>query len=497
LLRKGFEKMNEIDYKRLGLKVGLEIHFQLNTKHKLFCNCSTEMKEKEPIRIVKRKLHPVASELGEIDVAAQYEYLRDRTFFYQVFKNETCLVELDEEPPHPVNKEALKIALQIALLLNCEIPNEIHIMRKTVIDGSNTSGFQRTMIVGRNGFVKYKGKKIGITNVCLEEDAAAIVKEENGNVYYKLSRLGIPLVEVATQTLRGFNPEEIQAIAYIIGLIAKSTGKIKRGIGTIRQDVNVSIKNGNRVEIKGIQELGLLSKVIELEVKRQINLIKSGKKVEKETRAANPDGTTRYTRPLPGAARMYPETDIPPIRIEDKFLKKLRKELPEPLTKKFERFRKKLKLSELLANEILRSKWLETFEKIVKRFKIQPSLIASVFTSLLKDLERREKIKVENLNENHFIQIFEWLEKKKIVKEAIPEIIKYFAENPEKNIEEVIKKLKLEPLKLKEIEKIVRDVINKNPDLKREKIFGIVMSKVRGRADAKTVRKIVEKEKKN
>jgi glutamyl-tRNA(Gln) amidotransferase subunit E len=150
---------NKIDYKKIGLKAGLEIHLQLNTKHKLFCNCSTEMKEKEPIAIIKRKLHPVASELGEIDSAAQFEYLRNRTFYYQVFKNETCLVELDEEPPHPVNQEALKIGLQIALLFNCDIPNEIHVMRKTVIDGSNTSGFQRTMIIGKDGSFDYLGKK--------------------------------------------------------------------------------------------------------------------------------------------------------------------------------------------------------------------------------------------------------------------------------------------------------------------------------------------------
>ncbi|MDI6806738.1 MAG: Glu-tRNA(Gln) amidotransferase subunit GatE, partial [Candidatus Aenigmarchaeota archaeon] len=244
-----------MECRRLGLKVGLEIHFQLDTKNKLFCSCSTEMKEREPIKVIVRKLHPVASELGRVDVAAQYEMLRDRTFHYQVFKNETCLVELDEEPPHPVNEEALKIALQIALLLNCETPGEVHVMRKIVIDGSNTCGYQRTMIVGRNGFLKYKGKKIGITNICLEEDAAALVKEENGNIYYKLNRLGVPLVEIATETLNGFSYQEIQDIAYTIGLIAKSTGKMKRGAGTIRQDINVSIKGGNRVEIKGVQQL--------------------------------------------------------------------------------------------------------------------------------------------------------------------------------------------------------------------------------------------------
>jgi Glu-tRNA(Gln) amidotransferase subunit E-like FAD-binding protein len=481
-----------MDYKKLGLKVGLEIHFQLNTKHKLFCNCSAEMKEKEPIAVVKRKLHPVASELGEIDVAAQFEYLRDRTFYYQVFKNETCLVELDEEPPHPVNKEALETALQIALLFNCNIPNEIHVMRKTVIDGSNTSGFQRTMIVGRNGFFNYHNKKIEIANVCLEEDAAAIVKEENGDVWYRLNRLGIPLVEISTKILDGFSPQEIQDIAYTIGLIAKSTGKIRRGIGAIRQDINVSIKGGVRTEIKGVQQLNLLAKVIEFEIQRQLDIIKSGKEVKEETRAALPDGTTRFSRPLPGASRLYPETDIPPQVIKNSLIKKLKKELPEPLTKKIERFRKEFKLSELLAKEILRSDWIETFEKIISTYKIQPSLVASTFTSLLKDLERREKINVQNLEEKHFIQIFSFLEQKKIVKEAIPEILKFFASNPDANIEEAIEKLSLKPLSKEEAKKILEEILSKNPELQKEKILGIFMSKVRGKISINEARKILE-----
>jgi len=462
---------NKMDYEKLELKVGLEIHFQLNTKHKLFCSCSTEMKEKEPIAVVKRKLHPVASELGEIDVAAQFEYLRDRTFYYQVFKNETCLVELDEEPPHPVNKEALETALQIALLFNCDIPDEIHVMRKTVIDGSNTSGFQRTMIVGRNGFFDYHNKRIEIANVCLEEDAAAIVKEEDGEVWYRLNRLGIPLVEVSTKILEGFSPQEIQDIAYTIGLIAKSTGKIKRGIGAIRQDINVSIKGGARTEIKGVQELSLLAKVIELEIQRQLDIIKSGNEVKEETRAALPDGTTRFSRPLPGASRLYPETDIPPIQIKNSLLKKLRKELPEPLTKKIERFTKELKLSELLAKEILRSDWVETFEKIVSTYKVQPSIVASTFTSLLKDLERREKINIQNLEEKHFLQIFSFLEQKKIVKEAIPEILKFFANNPSASIEEAIDKAKLTPLSKEEARKIIEGACERKSELTTRKNF--------------------------
>jgi glutamyl-tRNA(Gln) amidotransferase subunit E len=154
-----------MDYKKINLKCGLEIHRQLDTEHKLFCKCSTKLKDKNPVLTLKRKQHVVASELGKIDAAAKHEFLRDRTFYYQVFPNEDCLIDCDEEPIHVLNQEALEIVLQIALLLNCTIPDEIHVMRKTVIDGSNTSGFQRTMVVGMNGFLEFKGKKVGITHV--------------------------------------------------------------------------------------------------------------------------------------------------------------------------------------------------------------------------------------------------------------------------------------------------------------------------------------------
>ncbi len=475
-----------VNYKKLGLKVGLEIHCQLDTKTKLFCNCSTEQKEREPIAIVMRKMHPVASELGQVDVAAQYEYLRDRTFYYQIFKNETCLIDLDEAPPMPLNQEALTIALQIALLLHCSIPEEINVMRKTVIDGSTPMGFQRTMIVGSNGYLKFKNQKVPIAHVCLEEDAGAIVKEEGKNVYYRLNRLGIPLVEISTGILTGFSPSEIQEIAYLIGMICRSV-KTKRGIGTIRQDLNVSIKGGARVEIKGVQELGLIAKVIELEVQRQLK-----EKVKEETRAALPDGTTRFTRPLPGAARLYPETDIPPVAISKEFLTQIRKSLPEPLTEKLVKFRKKLKLSNELATEILRSDYLSLFEKIISKKAVSPSIVANTFVNILKDLEKREGIKPEQLSERHFMELFDFLEKKKIVKEAIPEILKYLAKKPTANVASAIKELKIEPIKLTELKAIAKEILAQ-PGLTLDKAIGLVMGRVRGRIEAEVVVKTVKK----
>ena len=478
-----------MDYKKIGLKCGLEIHRQLDTEHKLFCDCSTKMIEKKPLTIIKRRQHPVASELGKVDVAAQYEFLRDRTFHYRVFPIEDCLVESDEEPIHDLNQEALGITLQIALLLNCKIPEELQIMRKTVIDGSNTSAFQRTLIVGLDGYIEYNGKKVEITHVALEEDAASIVEEDEKNRTFKLNRLGVPLVEIGTGLLIGFTPEEVEEMAYLIGMTCRSTGKVKRGIGTVRQDVNVSIKNGARIEIKGVQELGLLSKVIQLEIQRQMSV----PKVKKEVRATNPDGTTKFTRPLPGAARMYPETDIPPIPIDKKMIQKIKKNLPESLIKKMKRFKKKLKLSDELTKQIIRSDYLELFEKVVRKYKVNPSVAANVFVSTLKDLKKRENIKVEKLEEKDFGELFKLLKQRKLMKEAIPDVLKYKVEHLDKPIIVGIKKLGLQVISNNELMEIVKQIIEKNKGAPEGKIIGLIMSQVRGRVKSENVVRIVKR----
>lgn len=476
----------KINYDSLRLKAGLELHQQLDTEHKLFCNCSTGMKEKLPARTIIRALHPVASELGIVDVAAQFEYLRNRVFHYQVFNNETCLVDIDCEPPHNLNSEALHIALQIALLLNCEVPNEIHVMRKIVLDGSTPMSFQRTVIVGMNGYISFKGKRIHITQVTLEEDAAAIVGEENGRVTYRLNRLGVPLVEIDTGILEGYSPQELQEIAYHIGILARSTTKTKHGIGSIRQDVNTSIRNGPRTEVKGVQELGLLSKVVEFEVQRQLK-----EKPKEETRAANLDGTTRFLRPLPGANRMYPETDIPPVIIKKEYLDELKKNLPEPWTNKLDRFKSKLRLSDGLAREILGSEYLNLFEKIVSTKKVEPAIVASTFASVIKDLVRRERVEVNRISEHRFVEIFDYLQDKKIVKESIPEIIKYLAAYPQNGVGDALNELDLKPLTIDDVRSIAKDIVSQ-PNITFEKAYGIVMSKVRGKMDAQEVMKIVK-----
>ena len=250
----------------MKIKAGLEIHQQLNTK-KLFCNCNSELISKTPDFTITRKLFPVAGETGEIDKAAQYEFEKGKEIVYEGYNNQTCLVELDEEPPKEINKKALEIVLKIALMLNCKILPASQIMRKTVIDGSNVSGFQRTVMIARDGWVKTSEGKVRIQSVILEEDAARKIKSEKKKIHYRLDRLGIPLIEVATYPDIK-SPEQAKEAALKIGRILRLFN-VKRGIGTIRQDVNISTSSHPRVEIKGVQEPRLIVKTIYYEAERQ------------------------------------------------------------------------------------------------------------------------------------------------------------------------------------------------------------------------------------
>ncbi len=266
-----------MDYENLGFRAGIEIHQQLDT-HKLFCGCPSEIREEEPDIRIERRMRAVAGEIGEIDPAALHEFLRDKRLVYEAYRDTNCLVELDEEPPHILNHEALEIAVEISLLLNATIVDEMQVMRKTVIDGSNTSGFQRTMLVAVDGFLDTSEGRVGIPLICLEEDAARKIGEESNTTVYRLDRLGIPLVEIGTSPDIK-NPEHAREVAEKLGLLLRATGKVRRGLGTIRQDINVSIREGERIEIKGVQDLRLIAKVIHREVKRQVMLVELKKKL--------------------------------------------------------------------------------------------------------------------------------------------------------------------------------------------------------------------------
>lgn len=259
------------DWKKLGLKMGLEVHQQLDTESKLFCPCPTELRDDNYDAEIKRILRPTQSELGQIDRAAYQESMQKQRFNYESYNTHTCLVETDDEPPHDLNKEALDISLTIASLLNMKVVDEFHTMRKQVIDGSNTSGFQRTGLLATDGYLDTPYGEVKIETLGLEEDAARRVDSEGPYTEFRLDRLGIPLAEITTDP-SVHNPDAMQHVAYMIGQVLRST-KVKRGLGTIRQDVNISIAEGARVEIKGVQDLELMPEIVEREVTRQLKLI--------------------------------------------------------------------------------------------------------------------------------------------------------------------------------------------------------------------------------
>ena len=624
-----------IDYEKIGLKVGLEIHQQLDTSAKLFCNCKPELFREEPELTFLRSLRPTQSELGQVDPAAYFEFQKGVRILYEATTTTSCLVEMDEEPPHPLNMEAVEIALRSGLMMNAKPVDEIHIMRKTVIDGSNTTGFQRTCVIALNGDVKVGEKLVPIQHVSLEEDAARKMGQEGEIIRYRIDRLGIPLVEVATAPVIN-SPKEAKEVALAIGRVLRATGKVKRGLGTIRQDLNISIPNGALMEIKGVQELELVSLAVEYEVQRQLSLIKISEELKKngieengvkeeffdvtdvfkqtkckvirktleknqqvlavklpkfkgflkrelmpdfrlgtemadrarfwgrvggifhtdelpaygitteeveklkkavkaeehdaivlvadkpentedalravverareaikgvpqETRTSNPDGTTHYMRPRPGAARMYPETDIPPIRITEQYLKHVGSHLPEMPEQKLERLMKEYGLNKKLTKQISDSERSELFEAIVKESQVSPTTVAVFLTETLKAL-KRDGVQVDNVSEKRIGEIFMSINSEELTKEAIPDIISWLSKHENKSVKEAISSLGLEVLSKKELEKIVDKAIRASKKLIEERginafgvLMGIIMKEVRGRANAGSVSELIRK----
>jgi glutamyl-tRNA(Gln) amidotransferase subunit E len=617
------------------LKVGIEIHRQLDSEHKLFCSCPTDFAESEPENKFLRKLRPTQSELGQVDQAALFEFHRGKSILYESDNQTSCLVEMDEEPPARLNTEAVEICLTASLLMGAKPVDEVHVMRKVVIDGSNTTGFQRTAVVALDGALNVDGKTIPVTQISLEEDAARKASQSQKTSGYRIDRLGVPLIEVTTGPVLE-SPAEVEKVAHAIGTVLRATRKVKRGLGSIRQDLNVSIPEGALIEIKGVQELDLLAKAVELEVGRQQKLLEirdeltrrnltkgvisrnfvdlsdlfSGTKakiikeaiakggavfgvnlprfkglvgkelapglrlgtemsnrasfwagvggifhsdelpgygiseeevqavkqrlgvggenafvlvaddsakardaldavvdralealigVPEETRAAMPDGTTRYMRPRPGSARMYPETDVPPTPITENYIAALTVHLPETSESLMKRLMSQYSLNSKLAKQLMDSEYLTLFEEIAVSPKAQPTFVATFLTETCKSLER-DGIAVHSVPDAKMKALFELVEKGSVAKEAMVELVKWQIKNPTLDPMEGIQSLGLRMLSEKELEEVIERHVEKSRRLIEGRgqgafssIMGSVMSEVRGAADPKLVTDLLRK----
>jgi len=625
--------VSELDIDKIGLKVGLEIHQQLSTNKKLFCNCSSTATSEFTSKF-SRKLRITKSELGTYDPAALFESTKSKRMIYYTNPDSCCLVEQDEEPPHDLDHDTKNIAILIASSLKSNIFSEIYPMRKMVIDGSNTSGFQRTMLISQGGYLDVEGRKIGIQSICLEEDAAKLLDDRETERDFSLERLGIPLVEIALEPVNA-GPSEMRKIALVLGRLLRTTKKVARGLGSIRQDVNVSVSNSGIVEVKGVQQLDQLEKVVEYEAKRQHGLILISEKLAKlnlgkisklenvfdvteimkeckskiiqkslkekavikvikiknfsgmfsfspyenirlgkelgqlvrffgiggifhsdelpnygiensdiekiknlikinendgfiiiagnnskidfaidsvinriddaklgvpaETRMATQTGETVYLRPRPGASRMYPETDIPPIIVTKDEINFAEKNIPKSWDESLFDLQKKYELNPQLAEQIFDSEYLELFEKISTNKKSAPNFVASVLCSTITNLER-QGLDPNLLKHDEIIKTFEFLNLDKISKESVEMIFEQIMSGKTKSVDETIQKSSIGTLDDEELTKIVDEIIQKNLELIKNQgshsigtLMGIAMKSLRGKASGEKINQLLQK----
>ncbi len=478
-------KKSELDYLKIGFKSGLEIHQQLDSK-KLFCSCPSHLRSDEPDYFITRKLHAVAGESGEVDEAAKYQASLDKDFVYQVHKDNVCLIDLDEEPPHKINEDALKIALHISLLLNCTIQTLTQIMRKTVIDGSNTSGFQRTVMIARDGYVETSQGRVEIAGIFLEEDSARIIGKEKGKDIYRLDRLGIPLVEIATKPDIK-NAEHAKETALAIGNILRSC-KVKRGIGTIRQDINISIKGHPRVEIKGFQDPKIMIKTVENEIERQLEDIKTNE-LKAEVRNALPYGKTEFSRPMPGSARMYPETDLPLLKIHKNLIDEAKKTLPK-LKTEIESELKKEGLHEEMIKLLIGENKVEEFKELLKIIN-KPQLIVKTLLIFPKEIAAKNNLTADEVYErleDSFNDVLNAVKKKNLSESEIKNVMEEIANG--KSFEDAIR---IEKEDFEIIEEKIAKIIKEKPGLSENAYMGLVMKEFRGQINGKEAMELINK----
>jgi len=475
-----------MDYTKVGLKAGLEIHQQLDTGRKLFCYCPTYLRNDAPEIIVHRKLHAVPGESGEVDIAAIHEAILDRDFVYEGYYDNTCLLDYDECPPYLIDEKALGEVLKIALLMNCKIYSISQIMRKTVIDGSNTSGFQRTALIARNGFIETSFGKVKIDTIMIEEDAARSIETDEKKAVFRLDRLGIPLVEVATAPDMD-TPEKIKEAALKIGEILRSC-KVRRGIGTIRQDLNISVKGHDRVEVKGFQDPKMMIDTVNKEIERQFDEIKKKKKTG-GVRRALPDGSTEFLRPMPGAARMYPETDLELLKISREMVNEAKKDLPR-LRKDIEGELKVMGLNEEMIKLLFRENMLEDFKELVLVLE-NPSLVAKVLLVFPKEIASHAKKDIsevrKTITKDVLAFVLENVKKKKIKESQIKQVLEKILDGEE------VEKAILFELDRDSVEEKIIKIIKDKPGLAMNAYMGLAMKEFAGKMSGKEIAEIIQK----
>jgi glutamyl-tRNA(Gln) amidotransferase subunit E len=302
-----YGELKERDYHEIGFKSGLEIHQQLKTKKKLFCRCPAGEYYENYDAEVLRHMRPTLSELGEYDGTALMEFKTRKEIIYQLNARNVCTYEMDDTPPFELNQEALDIALEMTLLLNCNIVGELHIARKQYLDGSIPAGFQRTTILGTDGWVPYRDRRIRIRQLGLEEDACREVSDRGHSRVYKTDRLSIPLIETVTYPdMRA--PWEVAEVAELLRQLARCTAKVRTGIGRARQDVNVSVEGGTRVEIKGVDRIPYIPRLTHFEALRQANLLELREELRK--RGVTPVTLKTETAEVSGLLKNTPFSSI-------------------------------------------------------------------------------------------------------------------------------------------------------------------------------------------
>jgi glutamyl-tRNA(Gln) amidotransferase subunit E len=305
---KPFEEMTPEDYAEIGLRSGLEIHQQLLTSKKIFCRCPAGLYSDDYDSEILRHMRPTLSELGEYDGTALMEFKTKKEIIYRINRDSVCTYEMDDTPPFMLNDDALDIALEVAMMLNLNLVDELHIARKQYLDGSIPTGFQRTTIVGVDGWIPYRGRKIGIYQLGLEEDACREVSDIGHQRVYLTDRLGMPLIEPVTHPdMR--TPQEVAEVGEILRRLMRTTGKVRTGHGSTRQDVNVSVSGSTRIEIKGVPSLRRIPRLVYNEAMRQWNLLRiRGLLAE---RGITPD---TFRSSAHDVTRLFAKTGFQPLR---------------------------------------------------------------------------------------------------------------------------------------------------------------------------------------